>query len=255
MSRKATRRPDSGHASNVPMIRAMKAEELALVQGWDHTRSALVRWNRTPGAVLWPWTRGALAVTALLLAAVWLVASLSTPDPTGASFPGVSSPAGIDDFAFVLYRNGLVLALHAMACVAGFMAGSSLPTAATGYSGRWRKLHDRAGPLAIGFVIAATLFSLATQAYALGLGAADLSGQLGLSPLVLLVGLLPHALPELTALFLPLAAWTLASRRRAWDELLAATIVTVAVAVPVLLLAATIETWVTPELLAILSEA
>ena len=83
-----------------------------------------------------------------------------------------------------------------------------------GYSGLWRKLHDRAGPLAIGFVIAATLFSLATQAYALGLGAADLSGQLGLSPLVLLVGLLPHALPELTALFLPLAAWTLASRRR-----------------------------------------
>ena len=97
----------------------------------------------------------------------------------------------------MLYRNGLVLALHAMACVAGFMAGSSLPTAATGYSGLWRKVHDRAGPLAIGFVIAATLFSLATQAYALGHGAADLSHQLGLSPLVLLVGLLPHALPEL----------------------------------------------------------
>ena len=51
---------------------------------------------------------------------------------------------------------------------------------------------------------------------------------------MLLLGLLPHALPELTALFLPLAAWTLASRRGAWEELLAATIVTVAVAVPVL---------------------
>ena len=72
----------------------------------------------------------------------------------------------------MLYRNGLVLALHAMACVAGFIAGSSLPTAAAGYSGLWRKVHDRAGPLAIGFVIAATLFSLATQAYALGRGAA-----------------------------------------------------------------------------------
>ena len=148
-----------------------------------------------------------------------------------------------------------MLALHAMACVAGFMAGSSLPTAAAGYSGLWRKVHDRAGPLAIGFVIAATVFSLATQAYALGHGAADLSHQLGLSPLVLMVGLLPHALPELTALFLPLAAWTLASRRHAWEELLAATIVTVAVAVPVLIVAAAIETWVTPELLAILSEA
>jgi hypothetical protein len=233
----------------------MKTEELALVQGWTDTRRALSRWNRNPWGVLWSWTRLALAIALLLLAAVWLVASVSTPDPTGAFFPGISTPARLSDFGFVLYRNGLVLALHAMACVAGFMAGSSLPTAATGYSGLWRKVHDRAGPLAIGFVIAATLFSLATQAYALGRGASDLSFQLGLSPAVLLLGLLPHALPELTALFLPLAAWTLASRRGAWEELLAATIVTVAVAVPVLVLAATIETWVTPELLAILSEA
>ena len=190
----------------------MKAEELALVQGWDDTRSALARWNSNPWNVLWMWTRGALAITALLLITVWAVASVSTPDPTGAFFPGISSPARLGDFAFVLYRNGLVLALHAMACVAGFMAGSSLPTVAAGYSGVWRKIHERAGPLAIGFVIAATVFSLATQAYALGRGAADLSHQL-----------LPHALPELAALFLPLAAWTLASRRGAWDELLAAT--------------------------------
>jgi multisubunit Na+/H+ antiporter MnhC subunit len=239
----------------VPMINVMKAEELALVQGWADTRHALARWNRDPFSVLWPWTRGAVAVTALLLAAVWLVAMASTPDPSGALFPGIAREATFGDFGFLLYRNGLVLALHAMACVAGFMAGSSLPQVAEGYSGLWRKIHDKAGPLAIGFVIAATVFSLATQAYALGHGAADLSHQLGLSPLALLVGLLPHALPELTALFLPLAAWTLASRRHAWDELLAATIVTVAVAVPVLIVAAVVETWVTPELLAILSEA
>jgi len=231
----------------------MKAQELALVQGWPVTRRALARWNRDPRAVLWPWTRCSLAVAVLLLAAVWLVATLSTPDPTGVFFPGFTTPARVSDFAFVLYRNGLVLALHAMACVAGFIAGSSLPTVATGHSGLWRKVHDRAGRLAIGFVIAATLFSLSTQAYALGGGAADLSYRLGLSPLVLLLGLLPHALPELTALFL--AAWTLASRRGAWEELLAATIVTVAVAIPVLLLAAAVEVWVTPELLAILSEA
>jgi hypothetical protein len=233
----------------------MKAEELALVQGWADTRSALARWNRDPFGVLWPWTRGALAVAAMLLAAVWLVATVATPDMTARLYPGLSAPARFSDFGFVLYRNGLVLALHAMACVAGFMAGSSLPTVAEGYTGLWRKVHDRAGPLAIGFVVAATFFSLATQAYALGHGAADLSFWLGISPLALMFGLLPHALPELAALFLPLAAWTLASRRRAWNELLAATIVTVAIAVPVLVVAAAVETWVTPDLLAILSEA
>jgi uncharacterized membrane protein SpoIIM required for sporulation len=65
---------------------------------------------------------------------------------------------------------------------------------------------------------------------------------------VLLVGLSPHALPELFALFLPLAAWTLASRRGAWNELLAATFVTTVAAIPLLLVAASIEVWVSPLL-------
>jgi hypothetical protein len=233
----------------------MKTEELALVQGWADTQQALARWRRRPGAVLRPWVLGALAVAGALLAAIWAIAELSPPDPSGAGFPGGFGPATAADFAFVLYRNGLVLALHALACVAGFMAGSSLPAVAEGYSGVWRRVHDRAGPLAIGFVLAATAFSLATQAYALGRGASDLAGALGLSPPVLLLALLPHALPELTALFLPLAAWTLAARRGAWHELLAATFATVAVAVPVLVAAAAVETWVTPDVLAIFSEA
>jgi uncharacterized membrane protein SpoIIM required for sporulation len=98
-------------------------------------------------------------------------------------------------------------------------------------------------------VVGATTFSLGTQAWVLGSGASTLSAQLGMSPTRLLLGLIPHALPELVALFLPLAAWLLASRHARWDELLAATIVTVAIAVPVLLAAAAIETWVTPHVI------
>jgi hypothetical protein len=231
------------------MIINVKAEELAFVQGWTDTRHALVRWRHNPIRTLLPWTLGALAVAVVLLLVVWLIAALTTPDPTGVQFPGVSYPASASDFGFVLYRNGLVLALHALACVAGFMAGSSLPTVAEGYSGLMRKIHDKAGPLAIGFVILATAFSLCTQAYALGHGASDLAGELQLSPGKLMIGLLPHAIPELTALFLPLAAWTIASRRGAWKDLLAATFVTVAIAVPVLVAAAAVETWVSPHLL------
>jgi len=51
------------------------------------------------------------------------------------------------------------------------------------------------------------------------------------------------------ALFLPLAAWLLASRRDAWHELLAATFVTVTIAVPVLVAAAAIEVFVSPGLI------
>jgi hypothetical protein len=227
----------------------MKAEELALVQGWEDTRVTLRRWNAQPFTVLRSWALGSLAVAGILLAATWLVAIGSHADATGYEYPGVTHPATGGDFEFLLYRNGLVLALHSLACLAGFMAGSSLPQIAGGYSGLWRKIHEKAGPLAIGFVVCATLFSLSTQAYALGHQCADLAASLHMSPLLLLLALTPHAVPELFALFLPLAAWTIASHRGAWNELLAATFVTTALAIPLVVLAAAVETYVSPHLL------
>src|SRR3954453_4098845 len=227
----------------------IRSEELALVQGWAATRRTLERWNQRRRPVLGAWIAGALLVAVALLAAPWVIAVGPTPDPARVSWPGLTRPAELADYVYLLERNGLVLALHALACVAGFMAGASLPVVASGYSGWKRWVHEKAGPLAIAFVLGATLFSLGTQAYALGGQASTLAAHLHMSPALLLACLLPHALPELTALFLPLAAWTLASRRKAWDELLAATIVTVTIAVPVLLVAAAIETWVTPHVI------
>jgi hypothetical protein len=227
----------------------MRTEQLALVRGWDDTRATLRRWRARPLAAVRSWALGSLAIAGVLLTATWLVAIVSTPDPT------VWAPTGNGewgDYGFILYRNGLVLSLHAMACVAGFMAGVSLPVVAEGYSGWWRRVHDRAGKLAIAFVAAATLFSLSTQAYALGLQACSVADAYGVSPALLMVSLLPHAVPELCALFLPLAAWLLASRRRAWDELLAATFLTTAIAVPVILAAAAVEVWVSPHVLSFL---
>jgi hypothetical protein len=227
----------------------MKTENMALVQGWADTRSTLRRWSLRPGRALIPWSLGSLAIALLLLTTTWVIATHTTPDPRAVYFPGLFYTSTLGDFGFILYRNGLVLALHGFACVAGFMAGSSLPQVAEGYSGTWRWIHDKAGPLAIGFVIAATLFSLTTQAWALGSAASSLSAKLDISPALLILGLAPHAVPELFALFLPLAAWTIASRRKQWNELLAATFVTVAIAVPTLLGAAAIEIWVSPRLL------
>jgi uncharacterized membrane protein SpoIIM required for sporulation len=142
-----------------------------------------------------------------------------------------------------------VLSLHAFACVAGFIAGSSLPLSAERRTGFSRWIHEKARPVAFAWVIAVTCFSLATQAYALGSTGATLAYQLDLSTATLMLTALPHAVPELTALFLPLAAWAIASRRSEWDDLLAATLVTVAVAIPILVCAALWETYAWPELL------
>ena len=227
----------------------MTGRELAVVQGWDDTRATLAAWNRAPFAVLGRWAVLSLAVSVALLLAVWLVATLTTPDPTPISLAGVHTPPTIDTAWHVLTRNLLVLALHAMACLAGFIAKSSLPAEAERHAGLWRRVHDHAGPAAIAFVGAATVFSLCTQAYALGLNAASLAPQLGTSPGGLLLTLTPHAIPELTALFLPLAAWLVAARAEAWHQLLAATLATTAVALPVLLAAAMVEAFVTPRLI------
>lgn len=214
-----------------------------------HTRETLSAWNDRPWPVLGAWLAGSLAIAALLLAAVWVVAVSSTADSTPFTLPGLHTDPSGQQVGGVLFRNGLVLALHAMACVAGFIAGSSLPLEAERYSGVWRWIHDKAGPLAISFVTAATLFSLLTQSYVLGMATNTLADQLDMPPSVLLMGLMPHAIPELVALFLPLAAWIIASRRAEWHQLLAATVVTVVLAVPVLIASAFMEVYATPDLL------
>jgi hypothetical protein len=226
----------------------VNVNDLVLVQGMRDTRLTLARWSKEPLAVVGPWALLSFAVALSLLASVYGVALLSTPDPTQYVVPGLTDPAGFGDYARIMVRNGLVLALHALACVAGFIAGSSLPLSASQRSGVSRWVHEKAGPLAIAFVVGATAFSLCTQAYVLGGTAASLAEQLGTTPGVMLLGLLPHAIPELTALFLPLAAWTIASRRGNWHELLAATFVTAAIAIPVLLVCGLIELFVSPEL-------
>ena len=227
----------------------MSANDYALVRGMQDTRETLAAWRGNPWPVLRSWLAWSLLVAIALLYAVYVVAKLSQPDLTRLHLPGFGRAPGVGDVLFLLYRNSLVLALHAMACVAGFIAGSSLPHTASSLTGTWRRVHDRAGPLAIGFVVCATLFSLSTQAYALGGAASTLAAQLGISPALLIVGLLPHALPELVALFLPLAAWIIASRRGHWHELLAATFVTTTIAFPVLIAAAMVEVYVSPDVL------
>ena len=226
----------------------MQTSDLVLVRGLASTRETLGEWNERPGPVVGRWLAASLAIAIVLLGSVWLVAMVSTPDPS-ISFLGNGQAPDIAQVLHVIGRNALVLALHAMACVAGFIAGSSLPLEAQQRTGAWRWVHEKAGPLAIAFVIGATMFSLVTQAFVLGAGAASLAARLDIGPGLLLIGLLPHALPELVALFLPLAAWIIASRQKDWHELLAATVVTVLLAAPVLIAAAFVEVYVSPGIL------
>jgi hypothetical protein len=225
------------------------AEPNVFSHGMEDTRETLAEWRAGRWRVLRGWFALSLAIALTLLTATWVTSGLLPYDVTPIHLPGLTSPAEASDLLPILYRNGLVLALHATACVAGFIAGASMPLAAQQRTGFSRWIHVKAGELAILFVCAVTLFSLCTQALFLGLQGATLSFQLHISTFELILSVLTHALIELTALFLPLAAWLIASRRGEWNQLLAATAVTVLIAVPMLLLAATIEVYVWPHIL------
>jgi Stage II sporulation protein M len=229
------------------------ANQHVFSHGMRDTRETLDAWSRRPWQVLRGWIALSVAIALTLLAATWFVAGLLTPDLTPLHLPGLTSPSEPTDLLPILYRNSLVLALHATACIAGFIAGASMPIAAAQRTGISRWIHVKAGELAILFVCAVTLFSLSTQALYLGFQGSTLSYQLHITRFELILSVLPHALPELTALFLPLAAWLIASRRGEWNQLLAATCITVALAIPTLVLAATIEVYVWPHILQALS--
>jgi hypothetical protein len=213
------------------------------------TRDTLEAWNGRPWAVLRSWLALSIAIALSLLGAVWVVSGLLTPDITPIHLPGLTEPQEAGDLLPILWRNSLVLALHATACVAGFIAGASMPIAAAQRSGLSRWIHVKAGQFAILFVAAVTLFSLLTQALYLGFQGSTIAYQLDISHAVLILTVMPHAIPELAALFLPLAAWLIASRRGEWNQLLAATFLTVAIAIPTLVAAATIEVYVWPHIL------
>lgn len=225
------------------------ANQHVFSHGMRDTRATLESWSARPWRVLSAWLALSLAIALALLTATWFVAGLLTPDLTPVHIAGLTYPSGPDDLLPILWRNSLVLALHGTACIAGFIAGASMPIAAAQRTGFSRWIHVKAGEFAILFVCAVTLFSLSTQALYLGFQGSSIAYQLQISRFELILSVLPHAIPELTALFLPLAAWLIASRRGEWNQLLAATFITVALAIPVLVIAATIEVYVWPHIL------
>jgi hypothetical protein len=230
-------------------MEAADATQYAFVYGARRTRGTLAAWNEDPWPVVRQWLLGSAAAAIFLLAAVWAIAAISPQEgQTYVARPplGVGDPI---DALRIFGRNLLVLALHAMACVAGFIAGSSLPMQAPHRTGISKVLHEKGGTFAIAFVVAATTFSLSAQSYVLGQTVAHVAAAIHASPGVLLLGLLPHAIFELIALFLPLAAWIIASRKGEWDKLLAATVVTVAIALPMLIVTACWEVYVAPHVM------
>lgn len=215
--------------------------------GIEDVRSAWARWNEDLDGVVRAWLLPSLLLGVALLLATALVAS--RVEPSGELNPTFSVAPTFERAGSIFARNMLVLTLHAMICVLGYMALRSMPLLAEAYVGWRRTLHQAAGVCGVAFVVVVTLGSFALQAWSLGHAAPDIAAAYGMSTVELLLRVSVHAVPELSAMFLPCGAWITLAVRRDWADLFAASLLASAVAIPIIAMAAIIETWVAPRLL------
>ena len=214
----------------------MEAKPVALAPpsaAW--TRALFAAWADRPLPTLAPWALGALAIGLALLGTALLIAVLAGP---GAPYtPVFADPtAGMSDVARIVMRNSMVLALQVFVC-----AGTYLTTR----PGDHPVLRRRSVYVIVGL----SVYSFASQAWRLGHDLASAAHTLGFTPVQLTLRLATHAVPELTAIFLPLAACLTLVRRRRTDDLGAAALLTALVAWPIVVCAAGIEVFLTPHVL------
>lgn len=217
--------------------------------GLAESRLTWREWHGDRYRVLNDWGVGATVVAALMLLAVWLVAEwahVSASAAGRASVPTFLTESPPETVKRVLSANGLVLLLHALVCWAAYLARRAVPDLARQLTGLNRWVHERAGPIAMGIVTALVVFSLVQQVWVLGQGLAEIAVGFDMSPLAILGRLAPHALLELVAVFLPLAACVVLARRQRWNELLAAAGVSCLAAIPMLVSASLWEVFVAP---------
>jgi hypothetical protein len=168
---------------------------------------------------------------------------------TGLASSLLATHHDLSDAWFVFQRNLLVLAIHLCACWIGAIVARP-STSAPVRHGRTHGLHRPVpagvGRAAIRYALVVTLVSVVVQALALGHQLANLYVATAIPRLRLLWLLLPHAAPELIAVFLPLGLFLIQARRGRLDCLERWSLQAGALALPVLFAAALIETYVTP---------
>jgi hypothetical protein len=218
----------------------------------DHTAARVRIGGRTVAGwgEVGRWAVIAGTVAAVLLSGVALIAA----HVPGSYIAGVASGLfsrrhTFGDVLYVFRRNVLVLGIHLCACWIGAIIGRPHRPAPArwGWMGALhRPVPAWMGRVALFYALLVTLLSVALQAAALGRQLADLSRAADLSSTRLLVLVLPHAVPELVAVFLPLGLFLLEARRGRLDRVGWWSLQAAAIALPVLLCAAAIETYVTP---------
>lgn len=166
-------------------------------------------------------------------------------------------------FTDIFIANMLVLGVHFFACVGTYLINKRVnyflerrlsqeeiiakleEGEEIDFTSREQQISHQVGRLSLVMIASLVVFSITRQIIILSTNIAAASESLDISVTTLMARAALHAFLELTAIFLPLAADLILSKKGRWQELLAGAWFSLAIAVPVLLLTAAIETWVT----------
>jgi hypothetical protein len=234
----------------------MDAEETVTVPASGSEIPALNRGFRVWKSQLAPesqvrqWFRVSAVIVTIMLVGVAVVSTL-LPADIGVGHRSLlfDLNQGIGDAIDVFARNMLVLGIHLGACLVGAIVGREFaPAPATwGVVGKLhRPVPDWLGQASLIYALSVTLFSVALQTTGLGFSLADISAASNVPSTRLLLLVLPHAIPELIAVFLPLGLFLIQARRHQLRPLRAWSWQAFWIAVPILIVAALWETFVTP---------
>jgi len=224
--------------SRRPFVRSTLAQD---------TASSLRELSAQP-KLLARWTATSAVIALAMLAAIGLVGAHATvKDPFIPVF--ADTQAGFSDVLWLVANNAMVVLLHCLVCLACYLVKRSLPARPLA-PGRvavmvWKAEVKLALPI-VGALAAGSVF---WQILIVGQGLADAAAGVGLTSWQLLVRLSIHGIVEMTAMFLPLAACLYLTRRRRFEQLIAAAVITGLVALDLLIVAACWEVWGAPQLL------
>lgn len=207
------------------------------------------------------WFLVSAGIAALMLTAVTVAAYLLPADPIdGSRSRLLGSYSRTWDIPFtqevfwVFARNGTVLLLHYFCCLVGAIVSREhrpLPERWDRPPFNWfhRPLPKWAADLSLVYAMSATLISIMLQSTALGFVLADISAYSQIAPWQFVVLILPHAVPELIAVFLPLGLFLVQSFRHELKPLQRWSMQSLVIAAPILLMASLIEVGLTPQLI------
>ena len=206
------------------------------------------------------WAVVSLAVSLVMLAGTIAAGYVLPADPDAAATTRLlssvlghtSSPLVVMGVVFT--SNFLVLCLHYCCCLVGAIVSRPFrPLPEPWNRNPLARLLHRPIPgwlaeFSLSYAAAVTLGSIVLQSTQIGFVLADISAYTGRPPWEWILLMLPHALLELPAIFLPLGLFLLQARRRDLRPLQRRSHQALLLGVPVLVVAAVIEVELTPHL-------